>query len=645
MSEPFDPATSEPAPPARPDAPTRPMAPTPPPGFGAPTPPPQPPYQAPQPPYQPPYQAPQPPYQPPYQAPQPPYQAPQPPYQAPQQAAYQPPQQAFQPPQQAYQPPSQPPPGAPFGGAGQPASAQPSGGRNVLWLVLGAIVGLAAVGGAAVFALSGGDDGDGDAVDRTTTTVSDTAPSTTAADSAGTGATVDEAVTTDAVATSVVQIYAASGGVPICQGSGSIVTADGLIVTNAHVVENSEGCAWDSLQVAITGSSDAAPEVKYLAEVFAYDASLDLAVIGITTDLDGNPVTVTDLRPVAIGDSDLVGLGDQIRILGYPALGGDTITFTSGSVSGFTSEAGISDRAWIKTDATISGGNSGGLAVNDRFEMIGVPTQASGGADLDIADCRVVADTNGDGAVDGLDSCIPIGGFINGIRPSNLAAPLIVQAAARIPVDTAPPSVVTGVGDTSFLGITMTSGIEADLAVDVVSQLPAAAPQVCATFDYEGMADGMLWDALWSIDGEFIPEISMVESEWVGGPSGQDWWVCATGDEFGLPSGMYELALYAQGEFKSSNTVHIGAPGPFTVTFVNNTSFEICFLQVAPSLANGWGPDDLGATQTVPVGASVQLSIPGDTYDVLGQDCDLTRAAEIYGVAATEGATISVVEG
>lgn len=537
-------------------------------------------------------------------------------------------------------PPGQPPTtpvGVPAGGSG--------GGRGK-WLGAGALVGALLFGGVGYAAFGGGDDDDGEVIAEspTSTTVAQT---TTTADNEDSTTTTEASVevTTDLVATSVVQIFPAVNGEPICQGSGTIVSADGLIVTNAHVIETFGPCAYDSLQIAITSSADTAPEVRYLGEVYAVDRALDLAVIGVATDLDGNPIQVDDLAPITIGDSDQVGLGDQIRILGYPSLGGDTITFTSGSVSGFTAEAGIADRAFIKTDATISGGNSGGLAINDNFEMVGIPTQASGGANLDIADCRVVTDTNNDGEVNDLDSCIPIGGFINGIRPVNLALPLIEAAGARVPVEQTPPPTggeVTG----EFFNVTMTSAIdENELALDVVSWIPSGAEQVCATFDYESMVDGTIWDAIWSVDGEFVEELSIIGSEWIGGAEGADWWVCAGGEMGGLPDGMYELQLYIQDEFNVSDTVHVGGAGLVDFTVVNDTAAEVCYLQVAPSLSNGWGPDDLSVEQTLQPGEEVTLTRAADSYDFRGSDCDLNLGPEVFGLTIIGGERVSLAGG
>ncbi len=135
-----------------------------------------------------------------------------------------------------------------------------------------------------------------------------------------------------------------------------------------------------------------------------------------------------NLPPIELGNSDEVGLGTPLRIIGYPGIGGETITLTGGEVAGFTSEPGVKGRAYIKTSATIAGGNSGGAGIDDEGKLVGVPTQLGYGGDDEIVDCRVLADTNNDGVVDSNDACIPTGGFINALRPINLAKPLIQRA-------------------------------------------------------------------------------------------------------------------------------------------------------------------------------------------------------------------------
>jgi hypothetical protein len=170
----------------------------------------------------------------------------------------------------------------------------------------------------------------------------------------------------------------------------------------------------------------------YHAEVLQADPLLDIAVIRITTDMNRAPVNRSglDLPTVQLGDASLLELGDPLTILGYPGIGGDTITLTRGAVSGFTSDPEYGDRAFIKTEATIAGGNSGGLVANEDGLLVAIPTQVgSGGEDL-IVDCRAIADTNRDGVIDSLDTCVPTGGFINALRPIDLALPLI-EAASR----------------------------------------------------------------------------------------------------------------------------------------------------------------------------------------------------------------------
>ncbi len=219
---------------------------------------------------------------------------------------------------------------------------------------------------------------------------------------------------------------------PAWSGSGSIVSPDGLILTNAHVVLSDRYYEVQYLVVAMTTAPDALPEPLYVAEIMQVDQALDIAVIRISNDLDGGVIdrSTLNLPTVPFGNDTALQLGDDLTILGYPSIGGSTITLTNGKVSGFTAEEGYGNRAFIKTSATISGGNSGGLAANASGEIIGIPTQLGYGGDDQYVDCRVLADTNRDGVVDEKDSCVPTGGFINALRPLALAKPLI-EAAAR----------------------------------------------------------------------------------------------------------------------------------------------------------------------------------------------------------------------
>lgn len=213
------------------------------------------------------------------------------------------------------------------------------------------------------------------------------------------------------------------------QGSGTIISPDGLILTNAHLVLGPPGLDADYFIISMTVEPDRPSVDSFLADVLYTDKDLDLALMRITTDLkykEVNPETL-NLTSVPLGDSDLLELGDPIIVLGYPGIGGDTITLTRGTVGGFTSQKAYGERAWIKTSTSITGGTSGGLVLDQYGRMIAIPSQLGYGTDNieDMIDCQNIADTNDDGIINSLDECVPSGGFINALRPINLAIPII----------------------------------------------------------------------------------------------------------------------------------------------------------------------------------------------------------------------------
>jgi len=353
---------------------------------------------------------------------------------------------------------------------------------------------------------------------------------------------------------------------PVWHGSGTILTSDGLILTNAHVVTDPDPAYRpDALGVAITVRSDETPELMYMAEIIAIDTDLDLAVVQIVSDLDGRPIDVAelDLSYVLVGDSDGLELGDELQILGYPGIGGETITFTEGVVSGFTRERGVEGRAYVKTDATIAGGNSGGLAATTDGRIVGVPTQVGYGGAERFADCRYLADTNSDGVIDDLDNCIPVGGFINALRPVNLAKPLIEQAklGLEVPTPVAPPA---SAGEASFYNLLFSPDVTAnDQPTQIVTRLPSGATSLYAFWDYEGMGGGLLWEARWYCENEYLEEASHPPSPWQGGENGVNWWVSIYSPS-GLEDGTYLLELYAEDEVLAEGSIEVGggAEGP-----------------------------------------------------------------------------------
>lgn len=345
--------------------------------------------------------------------------------------------------------------------------------------------------------------------------------------------------------------------IPGYVGSGTILTPTGLILTNSHVASPAAyGMPEqepDALAIALIVSEDKPAVPSYMAQVLAVDGYLDLAVIQITSTVNGTPVDPNSLNLpyVELGNSDNVHVGDSLNIFGFPSIGGNTITFTKGTVSGFSSENQIGDRAWIKTDATISGGNSGGLAADSAGRIIGVPTIAASGADIeDITDCRQIQDTNGDGVVNQNDSCIPIGGFLNGIRPVNLAMPLIQAAQSgrqytspfsQSGVASQPSSGNESVSEFVWLDTSNALPDKCSWADATVTSYPETSYCIASGFTYSGMTDGQMIVEYWYKDGQKVSEYSYV---WEWGGQGL-FGTFLPNDGNPMPAGSYRMELYA----------------------------------------------------------------------------------------------------
>lgn len=137
-------------------------------------------------------------------------------------------------------------------------------------------------------------------------------------------------------------------------GSGVIMTPDGYIVTNNHVVDGAS-------TVTVTLSD----KREFKAKVIGTDAKSDIAVIKIDA---------TNLPNITVGDSSKVQVGDYALAVGDPFAIGQTVTMGIVSATG-RSHLGIEDyENFIQTDAPINPGNSGGALVNDRGELIGINT-------------------------------------------------------------------------------------------------------------------------------------------------------------------------------------------------------------------------------------------------------------------------------
>ena len=181
-----------------------------------------------------------------------------------------------------------------------------------------------------------------------------------------------------AILATVVVIVPVEGSDEESWGSGSIISAEGYILTNLHVIgDETTGELYNRdglIIIGVNSAQDQPPEVAYQAELVKANTDLDLALLRISALVNGDPLPgPLSLVAVPVGNSDTVQIGDTLSVLGFPELGGETVTLTRGTVSGFHDDAGLA-RAWIKTDTEINRGNSGGLALNDAGELIGIPT-------------------------------------------------------------------------------------------------------------------------------------------------------------------------------------------------------------------------------------------------------------------------------
>jgi len=162
-------------------------------------------------------------------------------------------------------------------------------------------------------------------------------------------------------------------------GSGSIISSDGYVLTNYHVVGDDltgHFYTWHVIRITDPRHPDRAPRHAYWARFVAGDARHDLAIIRIELLADESPLPPgTRFTSVPLGDANTLMPGDPITVVGYPGIGGATVTVTTGIVSGWVGEDFMAGgKQWIKTDARISGGNSGGGAFDERGYLVAVPT-------------------------------------------------------------------------------------------------------------------------------------------------------------------------------------------------------------------------------------------------------------------------------
>ena len=158
--------------------------------------------------------------------------------------------------------------------------------------------------------------------------------------------------------TNMMQYIRGNGRPTLQQGSGSgvIISPDGYIITNNHVIDNAS-----QLEVTLNNNT------KYIASVIGTDPKTDIALLKIETD--------TPLPYIPFSDSNNVKLGEWVLAVGNPFR--LTSTVTAGIVSAKSRDLDQTNgksQSFIQTDAAVNKGNSGGALVNTKGELIGINT-------------------------------------------------------------------------------------------------------------------------------------------------------------------------------------------------------------------------------------------------------------------------------
>ncbi len=148
-------------------------------------------------------------------------------------------------------------------------------------------------------------------------------------------------------------------------GSGMIISNNGYILTNKHVVSGDTGDIYTDCSIGITDSEFSEPKFTYTADTIITANGVDLALLKINS-------TKTDFNYSKVFLYYLPNQGIEIEALGYPIMGGNKITYTKGYVSGVIGSQDDIGNFFIKADLKLDAGNSGGPSFTNQGEFVGI---------------------------------------------------------------------------------------------------------------------------------------------------------------------------------------------------------------------------------------------------------------------------------
>lgn len=162
-------------------------------------------------------------------------------------------------------------------------------------------------------------------------------------------------------------------------GSGIIINSSGLLLTNNHVIEVKSDFDSSELEasymVCLPLNMIDEPDCSYTAKLISKNEKLDIALLQIES-ISGLS-SLTSFPYLELSQVDTTNINDPVTAIGYPEIGGASVTTTQGIISGKTEKY---EKKWIKTDAVISFGSSGGAALNSSNKVIGITS--AGHSDL-----------------------------------------------------------------------------------------------------------------------------------------------------------------------------------------------------------------------------------------------------------------------
>ena len=212
---------------------------------------------------------------------------------------------------------------------------------------------------------------------------------------------------------------ASNGNIQVkVEGSGVVVDPSGLVVTNYHVIANGSkpySSIWVNLVDPLNPYKAPDRSLLFKAEIVSQDPEEDLVILKIVADVEGHPADkVRPFKSVILGNSQNIGFLEEIYTLGFPKAGGSTLTMTRGQISGKEELEG-----WLKIDAQVTHGSSGGAVIDKNGKLIGVSTKVR-------PDIQEI-DTNGDGFP---DTTVNLGS-VGLVRPVEMVAELLDQIGGK----------------------------------------------------------------------------------------------------------------------------------------------------------------------------------------------------------------------